>query len=109
MAAFTQELQQLQDKRVWELVPRPHDKNVIGCKWVLKVKRRPDGSVDRLKARLVALGCSQIFGSDYTETFSPVVKRETIRLMIALTSEMEWSTRHVGCYRSLFKQSQGRR
>ena len=68
---------------------------MIGCKWVLKTKRKTDGTVDKFKARLVAMGCAQRFGVDYEETFSPVVRRETIRTMIALTCEMSWSTRHI--------------
>jgi len=91
-----EEIQQLHEKSVGELVPRPTTTKVIGCKWVLRVKRRPDGSLDKFKARLVALGCSQQFGVNYTETFSPVISRETIRMMFALTCEMGWSMRHVG-------------
>jgi len=95
LKAMGDEFRELHDQNVWELVPRPANVNVIGCKWVLKTKRKPDGTLDKFKARLVAMGCSQKFGVDYEETFSPVVRRETIRLMMAVTCEMGWSTRHV--------------
>ena len=56
------------------MVSLPPDKNVVGCKWVYKVKRNSDGSIARFKARLVAKGYLQQYGLDYAETFSPVVK-----------------------------------
>ncbi|XP_071685491.1 uncharacterized protein [Lolium perenne] len=61
----------------WRLVPPPIGHNIIGCKWIYKIKQKPDGTVDRYKARLVAQGFSQRFGVDYADTFSPVVKPTT--------------------------------
>ncbi|KAK1615934.1 hypothetical protein QYE76_021451 [Lolium multiflorum] len=58
----------------WRLVPPPIGHNIVGCKWIYKIKQKPDGTVDRYKARLVAQGFSQRFGVDYADTFSPVVK-----------------------------------
>jgi hypothetical protein len=57
----------------WELVPLPEGKNIVGSRWVFKVKRDANGSVQRYKARLVAQGYSQAEGVDYQEVFSPVV------------------------------------
>ena len=62
----------------------PEGRKVIGSKWVFKVKRNTDGSVEKHKARLVAQGFSQKYGVDYDETFSPVVRFESIRTVIAL-------------------------
>ncbi|KAL2607649.1 hypothetical protein R1flu_026222 [Riccia fluitans] len=68
----------------WTLVPLPPGRRTVGCKWVFKVKTKPDGSVSRYKARLVAQGYSQIHGVDYTDTFSPVVRLQSIRVLFAV-------------------------
>ena len=71
----------------------PANKNPVGCKWIFKVKRHSDGSIARHKVRLVARGFSQELGLDYGETFSPVVKPTTIKLVLALAAYFNWSLR----------------
>ena len=74
----------------WELVPLPAGKNVVGSRWVFKVKRDANGLVDRFKARLVAQGFSQAEGIDYHEVFSPVVRNTSIRALLALANNCDW-------------------
>lgn len=85
-AAMESEFQALLQNETWTLVYSPSGKNVITNKWVFKTKQRPDGSLDRRKPRLVAIGCHQWSGLDFHETFSPVIKPSTVRLILALAS-----------------------
>ena len=75
------EFTSLQQQHTWSLVPLSPDKNVVGYKWVYKVKRNSDGSIARFKA---AKGYLQQYGIDYAETFSPVVKPTVVRIILAL-------------------------
>jgi histone deacetylase 1/2 len=79
----------------WTLVPPPPGRNIIGSRWVFKVKHKADGSVDKYKARLVAQGFTQRYGIDYLDTFSPVVKPATVRLVLALAVSRNWSVRQL--------------
>ena len=78
------EMESLASNDVWDLVKLPESRKAVGSKWVFKLKTGADGSVQRHKARLIAQGFSQKFGFDYDETFSPVIRFESIRMMIAL-------------------------
>ena len=84
MDAMDKEMDSLHMNDVWDLVKLPKDRKTVGSKWVFKLKVGPDGLVERHKARLVAQGFSQKQGLDYDETFSPVVRFESLRTVIAL-------------------------
>ena len=77
----------LKKNNVWELTMLPPVKKAIGCKWVYKIKTHSDGSIERYKARLVARGIDQRFGSDYDKIFCPVVRLESLRTLIALSTQ----------------------
>ena len=79
----------------WQLVPPVSGINIIDSKWVFKVKRLADGSIERYKARLVAKGFKQRYGLDYANTFSPVIKPTTIRLLLSLAVTRGWFLRQL--------------
>jgi hypothetical protein len=81
--------------KTWHLVPPKNGRNIIDCKWVYKIKRKADGSLDRHKARLVAKGFKQCYGHDYEETFSHVVKSTTIRIVLSLSVSKGWHLRQL--------------
>lgn len=79
----------------WDLVPLLSHKKPISCKWVYKIKHKSDGSVERYKARLVIRGDTQKKGVDYTETFSPVVKFTTIKVLLSIAVKRNWTVYHL--------------
>lgn len=93
--AMSQEFTALVKHGTWDLVPPQSSQNQIGCKWVFRIKRKPDGSIDRYKARLVAKGFHQRPGLDYTATFSPVVKPTTIRTVLSIALMHRWPIRQL--------------
>ena len=88
--AMEDELQALKDQNIYQLVPLTPNMRVLGTKWIWKIKLNSDGSFDRLKARYVAKGFNQIAGLDFQETFSPVIKYSTVRLLLSIATMNGW-------------------
>lgn len=88
--AIQAELQALASNQTWTLTDLLKGKTLIGWKWVFKIKYKVDGSIERYKARLVAKGYTQTEGIDYLDTFSPVAKMTTVRLILSLASIQGW-------------------
>ena len=89
------EFASLMKNDTWELVPRPADTNVVGCKWVYKVKRGANGEIERFKSRLVAQGFSQTEGVDFTEVYAPVARFPTIRTLLAFANTHDLDVHHM--------------
>jgi hypothetical protein len=85
-AAIQEEINSLQANNTWVEEKVPENTNLVSTKWVFTVKLQPDGTVERFKARLVARGFSQVYGEDYTETFAPTVRMDTLRIFLAIVA-----------------------
>ncbi|GJS70450.1 retrovirus-related pol polyprotein from transposon TNT 1-94 [Tanacetum coccineum] len=88
--AMQEELNQFKTNDVWELVPNPMDMTIIGTKWVYRNKLDENGVVTRNKARLVAQGYNQQEGIDYDETYAPVARLESIRILLAYACALDF-------------------
>ena len=84
------EYQVIMKNDVWDVVPRPEGKSIVTSKWIYKIKHAADGNIEKYKARFVSRGFSQKEGIDYEETFTPVARYTSIRLVVSLVAVMKW-------------------
>ena len=82
----------LKKNGTWEVVELPRHKKTVSCKWVFMVKCKADGSVERYKTRLVVKGFTQTYGIDYQESFAPGAKINSIRVLLSLAVNFNWSS-----------------
>jgi hypothetical protein len=93
IAAEKTEWDSLVKNGTFVVVDRPNGTNVVGCKWVYRIKLKADGSIERFKARLVAQGFTQQYGIDFKETYSPVIRGATFRWLLAMATLHNWDMR----------------
>ena len=89
------EFHSLQKNGTWNLVIAPLGRKLVKCKWVFKTKFDADGSPLKYKEILVAKVFSQVQGIDYNDTFSPMPKMDSIRLVLAIVASKHWEVHHI--------------
>lgn len=92
---MSREFNSTNENYTWDLVEVTEKMNVVGCRWVFTIKYNSDGTIDRYKARIVAKGYHQQQGIDYEDTFSPVIKLTTIRIVLGLAVNNDWPVRQI--------------
>lgn len=93
--AMEDEMESLKKNGTWKLCSLPNGRTAIGCKWVFKLKTGEDGKIKRFKARLVAQGFSQKYGTDYDQVYAPVARQTTFRTLLAIASKEKYIVRHM--------------
>ena len=93
--AMDEEFDSLHDNQTRELVTLPPGRKLVQCKWIYKTKIAVDGTTTKYKARLVEKGYSRVQGLDYNETFSPVARMDSIRLVLAIVASKRWELHHM--------------
>ena len=90
-----EEMNSLKKNRTWELVSLPPGRKLVQCKWVFQTKVAENGSTYKYKARMGPKIFSQVQGVDYHETFAPVAKMDSIRLVLAISASQHWEVHHM--------------
>ncbi|UYV77867.1 hypothetical protein LAZ67_15002623, partial [Cordylochernes scorpioides] len=88
LEAIKEELYSIDKHKVWTLVQREKNMKIINCKWIFSMKSTPGDGVYRRKARFVAIGCNQKYGVEYEESFSPVIRKESLCAIVALAAHL---------------------
>ncbi|XP_019099787.1 PREDICTED: uncharacterized protein LOC109132557 [Camelina sativa] len=104
-AACGEEIESITRNKTWDMVDLPYGSKTIGLKWVFKLKRNSDGSINKHKARLVAKGYVQRHGVDVDEVFAPVARIETVRFIIALAASNGWEIHHLDVKQRFFMEN----
>ena len=89
--AMKEEMNSMKSDDIWDLVELPNGLRAIGCKWVYKTKKDSLGNIERHKVRLVVKGFTQKERINYTETFSPMLKKDSLHVILALVAVLIWS------------------
>lgn len=97
--AMQHEIRALEANQTWVMERLPPGKKALGCKWIYKIKYHVNGSIERLKARLVILGNHQVEGIDYNETFAPVAKMVTVCVFWAVVAAKNWEVHQMDVYK----------
>ena len=87
---MVEKFQAFQQTDTWDIVPRPANVQPVSCKWIFKVKHRPDGSIERHKSRVVAREFTQEHEIDYDENFAPIAQMTTVRTLLTVAAVQYW-------------------
>ena len=88
--AMDNEINALKKNNIFDFVDKPIGRNIVGSKWVFKTKKNADGTLERFGARAIAQGFSQAPGFDFEDTFAPVIRYESLRLLLAICARNKW-------------------
>jgi hypothetical protein len=89
-SSMKEEYKSLLENLTWDMVPLPSRRKLVRCRWVYRTKSAVDGHISRYKAKIVAKGFQQVHGIDYDETFTPVTKMDSIRLVLSIATTKGW-------------------